>query len=353
MTPLSFDYPISVAILGYWSRGSDGDDTRETIQAITQALEKKGHKVRVAQVRKNDWRRQLQTPGEVVFNLVEDDTWELYFKVGHKLCEIGRPVVGMDAKSLTYSTDKIKMSKRLKSEGVSVPDSKIYQRGDKISKVRSMNYPLIVKPAGEHSGWGISQDSVVIDEKELSERVEYLFNKFSGDVIAEEFIDGREIHVTVIGHGKHLAILPYIEIDYKGEFENNWPIYSYDAKWTETTWEYWDSQERLSLSLGKELDMKVHKLVKKAFRAGNCQDIVRLDLRIDEKGKPYVVDVNMSPSINPVRQSPTVRSAMALGWSYEDLIETLVAITYTRCYGRLPDRMRERRLLLSMPAKVG
>ena len=353
MTPLSFDYPVSVAILAYSSRGNDGDDTRETINAIVEALEERGHKVRVAEVKKNNWMKHLRTPGEVVFNMVEDESWELYYKIGKKLAQMGRAVVGMDSVSLLSSVDKARIMKKLKSAGVRVPNHKIFSKSEKIGSIRSLNYPLIVKPAGEHSGWGISQDSVVIDDNEMTERVKYLKEKFSGDVIVEEFIEGRELHATVIGNDKHLVVLPYIEVEFSGEFEDNWTVYSYEAKWEEQTWEYWDTKEKVVLKLGKDMDKKVQEAAKKAFRAAGCRDIARIDMRIDEKNRPYVVDVNASPSMNPLRQSPSVKSAEALGWTYQELVETLVVICYKRSYGFLPDRLRERELLLNMPRMLG
>lgn len=353
MTPLSFDYPISVAILAYSTRGKDGEDTRETINAIVKALEERGHKVRVAEVKKNNWLKHLRTPGEVVFNMVEDESWELYYKIGKKLVQMGRAVVGMDALSLLGITDKAKMMRKLKASGVRVPAHKIITRGEKIHSVRSLNFPLIVKPAGEHSGWGISQDSVVIDLEELNQRIKYLNEKFSGDVIVEEFIDGREIHATVIGNQRHNVVLPYIEVEFNGEFENNWTVYTYDAKWEENTWEYWDTKEKIVLKLEKDLDKRVQDIAKKAFKVSNCKDIARIDIRIDERNRPYVVDVNSSPSMNPLRQSPSVRSAEALGWTYDELVETLVVVCYKRNYGKMPDRLRERELLLNMPRMLG
>lgn len=353
MTPLLFSYPISVGILYLATRGPDGDDTRETVQAITEALESRGHMVRVVEVRKNNWRSKLSVPGDVVFNLVEDESWDLYRKVALKLSHMGRAVVGMDEIALPFSTDKLKVTKALVKARVSVPRSRVFTHLSEIPDLRNLNYPLIVKPSGEHSSWGITQDSVVIDNDELRQQALLVKNKYSGSILVEEYIEGREFHATVIGNGKHLAVLPYVEIDFAGEFADNWNVYTYDAKWEEKSWEYWDSSEIVRTRLPKKLDEDIQKLVKKAFTAAKCKDIARFDIRVDTKNKPYIVDVNMCPGLNPIKQSPSVKSAVALGWKYDELIETLVAVSYTRIFGKLPDRLRERNLMLSMPRMLG
>lgn len=353
MTPLLFPYPISVGILYLATRGPDGDDTRETVGAITDALESRGHMVKVVEVRKNNWRSKLSVPGDVVFNLVEDESWDLYRKVALKLSHMGRAVVGMDEFALPFSTDKLRVTKALTRGRVTVPKSRVFSHLSEIPDLRSLNYPLIVKPSGEHSSWGISQDSVVIDINELRQQAEQVKRTYSGSVLVEEYIDGREFHATVIGNGKHLAVLPVVEIDFAGEFADNWNVYTYDAKWEERSWEYWDSNEVVRTRLPKKLDEDIQKLVKKAFNAVKCKDIARFDIRVDAKNKPYIVDVNMCPGLNPIKQSPSVKSAFALGWKYDELIETLVAITYTRKFGRLPDRLRARNLMLGMPRMLG
>ena len=237
--------------------------------------------------------------------------------------------------------------------GITTADFRIFNRRSKVVHVRGLEYPLIVKPSGQHAGIGISQDSVVIDQDELVERVKYLFKHFSGEVLAEEFIDGREIHVTVIGNGRKAVALPYCEISFGGEFKDNWDVYTYDAKWDEKSWEYWGARAHAPVRVSRKLDRKIERLALAAYRAFGCRDIARMDIRVDAHDRAYIVDVNMNPSLNYYdSQDATVKSVEAQGWTYGEFIETLVAITYKRVYGRLPDRVRERHFLLAAPSVV-
>ncbi|MDO8488064.1 MAG: hypothetical protein Q7S31_01985, partial [bacterium] len=175
MTPLSFDYPISVAILYYGGSAADLQDTLECVKSLTEALENRGHLVRSAEVTKKNWRKMVRLPGEVVFNLVEDPLWVLYIKVGTQLERLGRAQVGYDMKAFAYVVRKAAVKRRMQKMGVSTPPFRIFNRRSHINQVRYLEYPLIVKPSGEHAAIGISQDSVVIDQAELEERVKYLF----------------------------------------------------------------------------------------------------------------------------------------------------------------------------------
>lgn len=348
MTPLHFDYPISTAILYYLGNRPDEEDTVEGAMGIKKALEDRGHVVRMVPVNNKNWLSAVKVPGEVVFNLVEDPLYELYTKVGLRLEAMGRAQLGNDLKCFKYATRKSWIKIRMGKLGISTPNFRIFNRRSKVGQVRGLEYPLIIKPSRQHAGVGISQDSVVIDQGELEDRVKYLFKNYPGEVIAEEFVDGREIHVTLIGNGRHVVALPECEIGFEGEFADNWNVYTYEAKWDKQSWEYWDARVRCPVKLGRELSARVQREAVRAYRAFGCRDVARIDLRVDEKKRVFVVDVNMNPSLNRYdRQDATIRSAEALDWSYEQLIETLVAITYKRVYGRLPDRIRERQLLLT------
>lgn len=347
MSPLRIDYPISIAILYFSGNSADCEDTLQSVDGITKALKKCGHIVRTAEVTKRNWLKQVRIPGQIVFNLVEDPLWELYNKVGRRLIYLNRPQVGLDWSSFQFALQKSSVKRKMLRVGISTPVFRIFNRRSNLA-IRGIQYPLIVKPCCEHAGIGIDQDSVVIDEKELYERVNYLFKHFPGEVLAEEFIEGQEIHATVIGNKRHCAMLPLAEITFKGEFANNWEIYTYKAKWEIDSWEYWHARAFSPARVNRKIERKIEKIVIKAYKEFCCRDIARFDLRIDAHGNPFIIDVNMCPSLNRFdNQDATLKSVEALGWSYEEFIETLVAITYKRAYGRLPDRLHERQLLLT------
>jgi D-alanine-D-alanine ligase len=350
MTKTRIQYPIGVTIFYYKGTGGDMDDTLENVRSISGALDELGYLSREVEVTKKNWRKAVRAPGEIFFNLCEDENYSLYSKMATHLEWLGRGQVGWDGNAARYGLHKAKMKRKLKDIGVATPSFRILKRNSKVPNIHGLEYPLMVKPSGQHAGIGISQDSVVIDQKELEERVRYLFTNYPGEVVVEEFVEGREIHVTVIGNGKHLAALPPCEIIFTGEFKDNWAVYTYDAKWEKSSWEYWGARVKSPPDISRKLDRQLEEMSKKAFLALGCKDIARFDIRVDEKNRPFIIDVNMSPSLNLYDdQDATIKSIQALGWSYKEFIEKLVAITYKRVHGKLPDRIRERHFLLAAP----
>lgn len=347
MTPIKLEYPVSVAILYYKGEAEDLMDCVITAENLKKSLESRGHMVRMYEVTKKNWRKALHVPGRVVFNLVEDEDWKLYHKVGLALSKMGRAQVGHEITDFKYVSSKTLVKKRMYNLGIATPPFRIFNRRSDITQIRGLEYPLIVKPANQHASVGIDQNSVVIDQQEMEDRVNFLFKNYPGEVIVEEFVEGREFHVTVIGNGNHLAVLPYVEVEFGGEFKDNWSLYSYDAKWNESSWEYWDGSVHISLDVSEKLQKKIDAHLKKAFRAFNCRDIARFDVRVDDKERPYIIDMNQNPGIDFHNNEETWISARSMGWSYADFIETLIGITYKRHYGKLPDRARERQFLLA------
>jgi D-alanine-D-alanine ligase len=345
MTPLRIEYPISVAIL----YTSYDPDTVEVARQMNEALTSRGHKVRMFEATSRNWKKALRVPGDVVINWIEDENtdWKLWAKVGRHLELLHRAQLGFNSKLIPYSLSKIKMKRRLIAADLSTPSFRVIRKHGSKTPFRGLNFPLIVKPAGEHASTGISQDSVVIDYNEMFEQANYLFKKYGGEILLEEFIDGHEIHITVIGNKRHVIPLPYVLVDYKGEYRDNWPLLSHNAKWDTHTWEYWDSKQICPVVYHKKIMDNIDNLVKTAFKVLGCVDIVRFDIRLDQKYNPYIIDTNINPHLGYFDQSECWQSAMALGWTYADFIETLVAICYKRHFKRLPDRLRERQFMLA------
>ena len=342
MTPLSFDYPISVVVLYV----VDAEGTHEAAVQMAEALEERGHVVRLFRVTRKNWRQAVRVPGDVVLNLAEDTDWKLYVKVGKALEMLGRAQMGHDLASFMFAINKRVVKRKLAAGGLATPKFRILsRRGARM--VRGLEYPLMVKPAGHHASEGISQDSVVIDEKELTERVEYLWDRFGGEVVVEEFIEGDEVHVAVMGNGRRVVVLPYVGIVYKGEFADNWNVFTYKAKWDKSSWEYWYSKLICPVSWGRKTDERIEKLAVAVYKMFGCRDVARFDIKVTDEGKPYILDMNLNPSLSGDDQDECWVSMKALGWTYPQMMETIVAITYKRVYGKLPSRLRERQLLLA------
>ena len=330
MKPISFRTSLSALILYYNGTNHDDEDTKLCAKGITEALRKRGHVVKKIAVTEKNWRRATKLPGDVVFNLVEDDTWELYKKVGHRLEHLGKAQVGHDMKSFHYAISKASVKRKMAEEHISTAPFKIFNRRSKIL-TGGLTYPLIVKPSNQHAGIGISQASVVNTVEELKERVQYVFDHFPGEVVVEKYIKGREIHVTVLGNNGNTMTLPYCEIGFGKKSKKKWDIYTYEAKWDKKSWEYWNAHIESPAKISASLHEKIQDIATRAYEAFTCRDIARFDFRVDSKGIPYIIDVNMNPSLNYYDpEDATLASVYTLKWTYDQFIETIASTAYQR-----------------------
>lgn len=333
MNPSSLKPPRTVVILYYNGPNDDDADTRKCVKGIEESCIRLGHSVTTIEVTPRNWRSAVRTPGDIVFNLVEDNLWKLYVKVGRKLEKLGRAQIGHDLSSFARVADKAKIKRQMKKFGISTPSFKIYTSKTKLTN--KLTFPIIVKPSLQHAGIGISQNSVVENEDALIKQIKYIHREYPGEIVAEQFITGREIHATVIGNGNSAYVLPLCEIGFGGKFKDNWNVYTYKSKWDKQSWEYRDASVHAPAKISKTLQKKIETLAKKAHNAFGCRDISRMDIRVDKHDTPYLVDMNMNPSLNFYDvEDATLISAYAMKWTYDQFIDTLMTVTHKRVRSR-------------------
>lgn len=321
---------MTILILYYASGSADDEDTLEGVKGIFEACLRLGHTAVKIQVTKDNWQEAIKVPADVVFNFVEDEAWDLYLKVGLGLEKLKRAQVGHDRQIFKYATQKTLVKKTLINNGLNTPAYKIFKSESSLND-KGLTYPLITKPVHEHAGIGISQSSVVRNTLELQKQVAYILRNFHCDAIAEKFVSGREVHATVMGNGKNIFVLPLCEIRFIGKFKDNWSVYTYESKWDKKSWEYRDARVDSPAKLPIKVTKTINKLALKAYKVFKCRDIARFDFRIDKYGKPYVIDVNINPSLNVYdEQDATVASVKAKGWTYDEFMEKLLEITAKR-----------------------
>ena len=322
---------LSVAILYYMGTHEDDEDTLDGVKGIKESLDRTGHQVTIASVTKDNWKKALHTPGDVVFNFVEDERWELYEKVAYGLEKLRRAQVGHDITGVAYAIQKSPMKRLMEKKHIATPNFILFDASAHIIDAGTLQFPVIIKPATQHAGIGISQHSVVTNTKQFLAKVQDIRKQFPGDVIAEEYIAGHEIHVSVIGNGKNILVLPLCEIGFTGKFKTHWHVYTYDAKWVKKTWEYDDARVHAPAKISSSIQRKIKTLASRAYTLLKCRDIARFDMRVSHEGTPFIVDVNMNPSINVYdTEDATLASVAAYGWTYDEFIEKLLDITYTR-----------------------
>lgn len=244
---------------------------------------------------------------DVVFNLVEhfhDDEGQEANVVG--LYELlGVEYTGNRAPTLLTCQDKIRTKMLLSGAGLPTP------RGELVSALplpnfHHLRFPLIVKPAYEDASGGIDDESVVHDQAQLLARVTYILEWFEQPAIVEEFIDGREIHVALLGNpaqGGEPEVLPLFEMEFDDSYfqeEGDAPrpnIISYSAKWDPTTKAFYCMEAVCPAVVEPALAERIRAVARQAFAVMACRDYARVDMRIDRDGNPYILEVNPNPDL--------------------------------------------------------
>lgn len=260
---------------------------------------------------------------DVVFNLAEvyNDKSHLEKNIAALLELLDVPYTGASADALLICNNKALSKKILRFHRLKVARFYTFYRGQKIWRPRTVKLPAVIKPLCEEASRGISQASVVDNDEAFRERVRFIHENMGLDAIAEEYIDGRELYVTVIGH-KKLKVLPPRELKF-GDMPDDEPrIATYKAKWDDKYRNRWGIK---SVSAGKLADGVIESLedaCKRAYRALNMNSYVRFDIRVTPDHKIYFIEPNANPCI--ARIDEMAQAAEKEGISYELLIRRVV-----------------------------
>lgn len=190
----------------------------------------------------------------------------------------------------------------------------------------NLKYPMMVKLLSEDASIGISENSVVNNREELDKRVEYLLKNFRQNLIVEEFIEGRELNISILGN----EVLPISEISFKGLAKELPKIITYEAKWAPESEYYKHTVPVCPAKLSKVTVKKINKIALESFMAVGCRDYARVDIRFAKNNHPYVIEINPNPDIS--HDSGFARSAAAAGINYNELIKKLVKLAIERTY---------------------
>lgn len=238
---------------------------------------------------------------------------------------LGIPYTGNNPISLGNCLIKSRTKQILDSYGIKTPRHFITKL-NWIPTPRELllRYPMILKLAREDASIGISEFSVVSNYESLKQRLQYLYSTYNQEVLIEEYIDGRELNVAILGD----QLLPISEIRFDGLPEELPKIITYEAKWSPESIYYKHTTPRCPAPLEKKLKLKIEQMALAAYKALECRDYARVDIRLNNKNVPYVIEVNPNPDISP--DSGFVRSAAAAGISYEDLLFKLTQMALNR-----------------------
>jgi D-alanine-D-alanine ligase len=196
-----------------------------------------------------------------------------------------------------------------------------------------VSLPAIVKPLHEGSSKGIYNTSVVRNIDELEREVSTILTSYDQPALVEKYLDGREFTVGILGNGEEIRTLPIVEIKFDGLPAGVNHIYSYEAKWI------WDTITnpldifQCPADIDDDLREEIETICKDAYRVMGCRDWSRIDVRLDDGGKPQIIEINPLPGILPKQEDNSClpKAARAAGMSYNQLINTVLDIAMKRC----------------------
>ncbi len=276
---------------------------------------------------------------DAIFNLVEGWQGESrYHQNLPPLYELlGFEYTGAATSALVLSGDKWTTKMLLDQAHLPVPRGMICSEVPGRCRLR---YPVIVKPAHEDASLGIDFDSVVYNLTDLRRRVAWVIQNYHQPAIVEEYIDGRELNIAILGDQFPVA-LPISEITFPLVPEGQPRICSYNVKWMESSPEYRWVEPVCPALLDEETTLRVEKLAIAAFRHLGCRDYARVDMRLSPNNQPYIVEVNCNPDLSS--DAGFARSVTASGRTYTQAIGEIVGCALQRGEAHAHSRPATRR----------
>jgi D-alanine-D-alanine ligase len=207
------------------------------------------------------------------------------------------PFTGNSTDTLTLARDKMRTKHLFRGAGL--PTAPFYSVDGKNAQEHTLGWPVIVKPIGQDASVGIDQHSVVSNQKSLTERVAWVCERYRGPALVEQFIPGREFLIHVFEGLPNESgirvptVIPASEIQFLDK--ELWPIYSYDAKWTENTREFDKTAEVPAVPMPEAFRAQLDDLAIRAYRLLGCRDYARVDVRVTPEGAPYLLELNPNP----------------------------------------------------------
>lgn len=258
---------------------------------------------------------------DVIFNLFEGfmDSPETEPAVAEMLVRQNIPHTGCPPAILSLALDKARTKAVLEANGIQTPRYQVLTP-DTLS-VFNLGVPCIVKPVGEDASHGVSEKSVVNDATALARQVKLISEEYGGRALVEEFVDGREFNITVLGT-KDMDVLPISEIVFL--LPPGLPrILTFGAKW-EPKSPYFDATKAVCpANIGAPLRDEIGRIARQTFGLLGGSGYARIDFRVNDRG-PQVIEVNPNPDISP--GTGAARQAKASGLTYSQFIDKLIAL---------------------------
>ncbi len=298
---------------------------------ILSGLGRLGHEVRVSGVRDDVETIQqsiVEWKPEITFNVLEEfHGVPLYDQAVASLLELMRqPYTGCNPRGLAISRDKALTKKILYYHRIRVPEFAAFAIGKPVKMPKRLHFPLLVKSATEEGSVGISQASIVASEDKLKERVEFVHDHLRTDALAEEYIEGRELYVGVIGNNR-LESLPVWEMLFTKPREDVARIATQRVKWDLA----YQTRHGIMTAPAQDLPDGFNKylswLSKRIYRVLGLSGYARLDFRLTERGRVYLLEANPNPHLGEAEDF--AQSAKHAGVSYDELLQRIIDVGFS------------------------
>ena len=233
----------------------------------------------------------------------------------------GVPFTGCGSTGLTLCKHKGISKKILSYHRIHVPQFTVIPRGKRCARPKRLQFPILVKPLKEEASYGISQASFVETDEQFKERVQFIHTSHDCDVIAEEYIAGRELYVSILGNHK-LEAFPIRELVFKEVPPDEPKIATYRAKWDEEYRKRWGLQNQFAEGLDPALERDIVQTCKRIYRLLTIDGYARVDLRVTPANEIYFIEANPNPIL--AADEDFAQSALKAGLAYPQLLERII-----------------------------
>ncbi|MBU0485956.1 MAG: D-alanine--D-alanine ligase [Proteobacteria bacterium] len=299
-------------------------DVMVQVEAISRALTELGH-VPIAIPFTRDlasFINQLQQADvEAAFNLCEsvDEDPRLIGHPAAVLELLGLPFTGSSSMALAVSTDKLLNKRIMANAGIRTSAFFAYEGGE-VPRPLNLTFPLIMKPRWQDASIGIDQESMILNSKGMLKTLSDFYRRF-GPLLVEEYVEGREFNVSLLGDPLP-RVMPLAEIDFSGFPSDLFRIVGYKAKWDEESAEYKTTGRVFPDDLPRDLSRSIRRVAKDCFQLFGLRDYGRVDMRIDFRGRIYVLEVNANPCLSP--DAGFTAAVLKADLSYKGMVGELV-----------------------------
>jgi D-alanine-D-alanine ligase len=266
---------------------------------------------------------------DVVFNLLEQFHGEAVYdqNVASYLELLRVPYTGCNPRGLVLARGKDLSKKLLAYHRIPLPAFAVFPMQRKIKRPARLGFPLIVKSLSEDASYGIAQASVVDSDEKLAERVTFIHERIGTAALAEQYIEGRELYVGVLGNDR-LRVLPIWELDFGTMVQGGRPIATEKVKHDLQYQEHHGIEVGPAKDLSPQLSAAIKRVAKRIYRTLELDGYARIDFRLSADGVPYYIEANPNPEIAKIEEFAS--AAKHDGLEYSDLLQRLLTLGISR-----------------------